>query len=281
VLDISQLTKTQLFNAAMIIEAALPFGQEAAVAALMTAGAESSWLRYANNGNTTRDDVPVKWRRVAAESMKYPHDAVAGEAWTTADSVGLYQQRPMFDYGSIAELMDIAESTRIFLRGSHAGAGTTKCFTRSPVAAMTLAQRCQWTQGSEFPTGENYAPLESVARQLFARYTPAPTTAPVTDWISMATRDEYKADLAEAMNTLVSKVQTAIQTAGTPAIYQLYRGPDGEIIAVYPGGWYKVPEMGVLDLGQAVGLFERNWLDIDANCMGWIKGITTSGNESP
>jgi hypothetical protein len=73
----------------------------------------------------------------------------------------------MFGYGTVADLMDPAESTRIFIRGSQGG--RTKRFLDSP-AGLTLAQRCQWTQGSEFPTGENYAPMEQVADELIARF---------------------------------------------------------------------------------------------------------------
>jgi hypothetical protein len=275
VLDISALNKVQLANAALIVAAALPFGQDATVAALMCAGDESSWLRYANNGKTTRADVPVKFRQLAATSMQFGHDAVAGEAWTTADSCGLYQQRPMFDYGTIAELMDPAESTRIFIRGSHGGTGKTRAFLDAP-KNLTLAQRVQHTQGSEIPTGENYAPFESVARQLLARFAPVTPTAPHTDWMSdsVATREEYKADLAEAMSTLVAK----IQATGAP-LYKLYQGPDGSILAVHGGGWYHVPDTGVLVLGQQIGLFEKTVLTVDQNAFNWVKGITGSAQE--
>src|SRR5664279_2090591 len=157
---IYDLTARQVVNAELIYDAARPYGRDAVMAALMTAGDESSWLRYANNGNSTRTDVPQWVKDLAATSLHYEHDAVAGEAWTTADSVGLYQQRPMFNYGTILELMDPAQSTIIFLTGN--AAGTTRAFLKAP-ADLTLAQRCQWTQGSEFPTGENYAPFETVA----------------------------------------------------------------------------------------------------------------------
>jgi hypothetical protein len=132
--------------------------------------------------------------------LAYPHDAEAGAEWTTADSVGLFQQRPMFDYGTIRELMDPAESTRIFVRGSHDGKGRTRYFLESPTT-MTLAQRCQWTQGSEFPTGENYAPMETVAEQLIKHFGGFP--ADDTDWIlDMADQqalDKYKAEIVEGV----------------------------------------------------------------------------------
>ena len=76
----------------------------------------------------------------------------------------------MYGYGTVAELMNPTESTLIFLRGSKGG--KTRYFLQSP-KGLSLAQRCQWTQGSEFPTGENYAPMEQVADELIARFTPA------------------------------------------------------------------------------------------------------------
>jgi hypothetical protein len=117
----------------------------------------------------------------------FPHDAEAGAAWTTADSIGLFQQRPMYDYGSIKDLMDPGESTRIFIRGSHGGTGRTRYFLQAP-AGLTLAQRVQWTQGSEFPTGENYAPMLAVVRQLISHFGGLPQEK---DWLTMVTREEY------------------------------------------------------------------------------------------
>jgi len=173
-MELSDLSATQIANALAVYRAAIPYGPEAAEAALMAAGAESSYLLYANNGGTTRDDVPAKWRALAALSMQLPHDATAGQAWTTADLAG------------IGELMDPAESTRIFVRGSHGGSGSTRYFLQSPTD-KSLAQRVQWTQGSEFPTGENYEPFTTVVKQLMARFRatePAVIgTVDLTDWI--------------------------------------------------------------------------------------------------
>ena len=171
-MDISELSLWQLTNARMVYDAAKPFGRDAVMGALMTSGDEASWLRYANNGKTTRSDVPQRWRNLASLSMQFPHDAEAGEAWTTADSVGMFQQRLMFGYSSpdlngVADLMDPATSTIIFLKGSSFG--KTKAFMDSPVD-LTLAQRCQWTQGSEFPDGVAYEPFEAVAAQLIDRF---------------------------------------------------------------------------------------------------------------
>lgn len=212
VVDISELSATQLANAQAIILAAAPFGVPAMVAAAACAGDESSWLRYANDGSTRRADVPARWRNLAALSMQCEHDAVAPHqpagtpegTWdTAADSIGLFQQRLMYGYSTpdaagAAELMDPAESTRIFIRGSHGGTGTTRAFLNAP-ADLTVPQQIQWTQGSEFPTGDNYAPFIPVATQLVARFaSPAPAPQP-TDWLTMATADEVKQAFADSL----------------------------------------------------------------------------------
>jgi len=191
-MNITDLSAKQIARAQAIYDAAKPFGADATKAALMTAADESSYLLYANDGTTKRSDVSQYWRDVARQSMNYEHDAVApakppstpeGTWDTTADSVGHFQQRPMYDYGTVAELMDPAESTRIFIRGSHGGAGHTRYFLQSPTD-MTLAQRCQWTQGSEFPDGSNYAPMEAVADQLIQRFGPiGPAQPTASDWL--------------------------------------------------------------------------------------------------
>lgn len=188
--NLSDLSAQQISRARVIYEAAKPYGGVVVKAALMTAADESSFLLYANDGTTKRSDVAQKWRDLARTSLNYEHDRVAPRqpanvpegTWdTTADSCGHFQQRPMYDYGTVAELMDPAESTRIFVRGSHGGAGKTRYFLQSPTT-MTLAQRCQWTQGSEFPDGTAYAPMEPVADQLIARFGPIDPPKPVGWW---------------------------------------------------------------------------------------------------
>src|SRR5690349_15848938 len=190
--SIGDLSARQLANAEQVIKAALPFGAEATLGALMAAGAESSYLRYANDGTSKRTDVPVAAKRLAATSLAFPHDAVAPRSaptvpvgtWdTTADSIGMFQQRPMYGYGLVSELMDIATSTRIFIEGNRAR--TTRAFLNAP-EELSLPAKVQWTQGSEYPTGENYAPWAFVAAQLVQRFappitTPDPPTNPVED----------------------------------------------------------------------------------------------------
>lgn len=199
-MKLSDLSTRQIDRARVIFYAALPFGADAVAAALMTAAAESSFLLYANDGTTKRSDVPAQARQVARESLSYEYDRVAPNlpastpagTWdTTADSVGHFQQRPMYGYGTVADLMDPAESTRIFIRGSKGG--RTRFFLESP-ETLSLPQRCQWTQGSEFPTGENYAPMAPVAAQLVALF----SAESRKDWLDMASKEEVQAAFQDA-----------------------------------------------------------------------------------
>lgn len=199
-MKLADLTAKQITRARAIFDAATPFGADAVAAALMTAAAESSFWLYANDGTTKRTDVPARAREVARESLAYEYDRVAPNqppetpagTWdTTADSVGHFQQRPMYGYGTVADLMDPAESTRIFLRGSKGG--RTRYFLASP-ATLTLPQRCQWTQGSEYPTGENYEPMATVVGQLINLFG--------KDWLAMATKDEVREAFQDATESI-------------------------------------------------------------------------------
>src|SRR6478736_5321206 len=111
---IDDLSTRQVANALVVFAAAIPFGPDAVKAALMTAAAESSFRRYANDGSYADEEHEQIWRcygiryggpglsldqcRVVyrahmAQSLTFTHDAVAGSALTTKDSVGHYQQR--------------------------------------------------------------------------------------------------------------------------------------------------------------------------------------------
>ncbi|TKV61880.1 hypothetical protein FDO65_10170 [Nakamurella flava] len=152
---LSDLTELQVRRASTIARAARPFGLEAVKAALMCAFEESSLLIHANNGRTTRTDVPLKWRALAALSQEFPHDRVAGEAWTTADSIGMFQQRLMYGYASpdragVAALMAVDESTRIFLRGSTYA--KTRSFLDPANTRGDIATRIQWANSATAPT---------------------------------------------------------------------------------------------------------------------------------
>lgn len=261
-MDISDLTTRQIANALVIFAAAMPFGRDAVKAALMTAAAESSFKRYANDGTYNDDQHEVIWRWYGnkyggpgltleqcqviyrthmVQSLTFIHDAVAGSALTTKDSVGHYQQREMYGYGTIVDLMDPAESTRIFLRGVPGFPSRVRHWSRTDKPKdLTIAQACQWVQGSEFPTGENYAPMEAVADQLINHFGGLPADKPL-DWLEtlMADQkalDDYRRQITggpESVNDTVINILRSSEfkvNAGTvwEAPYNDPNAPDGE-----------------------------------------------------
>ena len=102
---------TQLGHAAVIIQAgnAAGVGQTGQIAALMTALQESTLRNLANP--------------TVGESMGLPHDGEGADH----DSVGLFQQRPSMNWGTVKELMDPSTSASRFYdrpgAGSPEGAG--------------------------------------------------------------------------------------------------------------------------------------------------------------
>lgn len=255
-MDIRDLTVRQIANALVIFAAAIPFGADAVKAALMTSAAESSYLRYANDGSYNDKDHEAIWRwygdhfggqrnlplaecqRVYSahlrQSLTFTHDAVAGSALTTKDSLGHYQQREMYGYGSVADLMDPAESTRIFLRGVPGDPTRVRHWSRTDKPMnLTIAQACQWVQGSEFPTGENYAPMEAVADQLIAHFGGLPETK---DWwteLSASNWDEAKAELQgildQKLDAAVNAITKYIEDGVVFRIQQLTGVEEGEV----------------------------------------------------
>lgn len=224
-MKLSELSLKQIQRARVIFNAAAPFGADAVAGALMTAAAESSYKLYANDGTTKRVDVPVSIKIKVRESLQYDHDAVAPqvEAWrpvgywdTTADSMGHFQQRLMYNYGTIADLMDPEESTRIFLRGSKIA--KTKCFLDAP-KELTLPQRCQWAQGSEYPSGENYEKEAVVTAQLISLFVRE------ADWLDMANKEEVREAFLEALQSFKAELVEAIHDD----IVGILRAPEFEL----------------------------------------------------
>lgn len=111
----------------------------AQIATLMCAIVESAgiWM-YANS------NVP--------ESLTIPHDRVGSDGL----SVGLYQQQPIYGWGTVAECMDVAASTRSFLGGPdgpRAGASPLGLLDLDPSyrERATLGAAVQAVQVSAFP----------------------------------------------------------------------------------------------------------------------------------
>jgi len=84
------------------------------------------------------------------------------------DSVGLFQQRPSFGWGSRAELRDPAHSARLFYGGpSNPNAGITRGLLDIPGwQSMTVTRAAQAVQVSAFPSA--YAKWEKSARTMLA-----------------------------------------------------------------------------------------------------------------
>jgi hypothetical protein len=190
----------------------------------------------------------------------------------------------MYGYGTVADLMDPAESTRIFLRGVPGDPTRVRHWSRTDKPKnLTIAQACQWVQGSEFPTGENYAPMEAVADQLIAHFGGLPQTK---DWFNTMTAsnwDEAKAELDASLATLKNQVaslyndnvltnddgtpsglpygkqaagfndlRALIQRSGLMAVFK--DNGTGWLYAVAPGVFRAFPE-DIRELGAKGGLF--------------------------
>lgn len=100
----------------------------AAAICVMTVLTETGGTMYANAGDPA--------------SLLLPHDAVGEDH----DSAGLFQQRTA--WGSLAERMDPAASTRLFLYGGHDG---QPGMTDYDWQHMPLGEVCQRVQVSAFP----------------------------------------------------------------------------------------------------------------------------------
>ena len=228
---LADLSARQRANARVIFDAAVPFEQDApgaVKAALMAAADESSFLRYANDGSYALDQAASIWRWYARtygkdypvlstdrdiyrahmrESLGFPYDKVAGSALTTKDSVGHFQQREMYGYGTIAQLMDPVESTRIFLRGVPGQPTKVRHWSRKDKKGADIAAQIQWVQGSEFPTGDNYRPLGQVADELIEAFGGLPTTK---DGLAMAevkdVTNAVKSEVSDRIDVLQAQV---------------------------------------------------------------------------
>lgn len=120
------LNQQQLDNAFIIVEVGRQMGlpPRAQVVALATALQESNLRNLANS------DLP--------ESLRYPYQGVGNDH----DSVGLFQQRPSMGWGTIAQLMDPAQSAARFYTRLARVAGWSN---------MSVAGAAQAVQRSAFP----------------------------------------------------------------------------------------------------------------------------------
>jgi hypothetical protein len=219
--DISQCTPQMIARARQIFDIAVPYmprDPDVVLGVLTTANDESSLRVYGNDGTYAGEQKAVVWKWYGGQAEYRAHmrltldndpDAVAGSAETTKDSVGLYQQREMYGYAGLGSsphpdapgrLMDVDYSTRVFIDGVPGQTGKVRSWLdpRVPTNLKTdpslsqddndlrVAKRCQWVQGSEFPTGMNYLEALHCARQLIAHFGGLPDTRPTSsaaDWL--------------------------------------------------------------------------------------------------
>lgn len=174
---------------------------------LTTANAESTFQRYGNDGTYAGLQKESVWgwyggqeayRKHLRISMTENPDAMGGSAETTKDSIGLYQQREMYGYAGLGSkpnasapgrLMSIEWTTRVWALGVPSTPSSPSRWWLHPktpealkgVDDLSVAKRCQWVQGSEFPDGGNYLEAIPVARELLVAFElPAPTV----DWFT-------------------------------------------------------------------------------------------------
>ena len=165
------LTPAQAHNAQVIaaVGAARKLPPQAIAIAVAVAIAESTLMNYANDGTSTdyghfsdgHRQLNAVERATAAESLKFPHDAVGHNL----DSEGLFQQRPSAGWGTSAQLMDPAISAGKFYDQLVKVAGYA---TGDPA---TIAQT---VQGSNDSSGGIYAASYAQATAIVAALAKAP-----------------------------------------------------------------------------------------------------------
>lgn len=205
--DIKQLSTKQLQRAHEIFYLAMAYNDQdpdVVLGVLTTANAESTYAIIANNGLYAGEKKEEVWGWYGGQSLYkshmrrsllYPYDSVAGDAETTKDSLSLFQQREMYGYAgmgnsphpeAVARLMDPAWSVKVFIAGVPDKPTTVRHWLDKRCPAdlkkhddLSVAKRCQWVQGSEFPTGGNYVEAMPVAHQLIELFggLPNPSTS--------------------------------------------------------------------------------------------------------
>lgn len=135
------------------------------VVGLATAGAESGYRNYANDGSDPRI---LESQRIVSESLSYPHDAVGRDH----ASIGIMQQQVVF-WGTVPELMDPATAAMKFFE---------RLLTVRGWESMPVTVAAQTVQASAYP--DAYAAWESTARQLYGELagqaSPASGAGPVS-----------------------------------------------------------------------------------------------------
>jgi hypothetical protein len=226
--DIGQLTGRQLERARLVFDIACEYFDRdpyVLIAALTVVNDESSFRVYANDGSYAGDQRKQIWgwyggrdayQQHMLTSLLYPHDAVAGSAETTKDSVNLTQFREMYGYAgygpephphAMARMMDPDYAVRVFIDGVPGRPGIVRSWLdeRCP-KGLTIPQRIQWVQGSEFLDGNNYAEAIHVALQLIDEFGGLPDPKPAKEWLDVVSKDEFTAGLQEVIGSKLDDI---------------------------------------------------------------------------
>ncbi len=118
------------------------------VVGLATAGAETGFRNYANDGSDPRI---LESQKIVSQSLSYPHDAVGRDH----ASIGILQQQVVL-WGTVPELMDPPTAARKFFE---------RLLTVRGWESMPVTAAAQAVQRSAFPSA--YAAWEPTARQLY------------------------------------------------------------------------------------------------------------------
>jgi cell wall-associated NlpC family hydrolase len=144
------LAAAQRQHAATIVSVGETMGipPQGIVVGLATAGAETGYRNYANDGSDPRI---LESQKIVSQSLSYPHDAVGHDH----ASIGILQQQVVF-WGTVGELMDPTTAARKFF---------DRLLTVRGWESMPVTAAAQAVQGSAFPSA--YAAWEPTARQLY------------------------------------------------------------------------------------------------------------------
>ena len=144
------LAAAQRQHAATIVSVGETMGipPQGIVVGLATAGAETRYRNYANDGSDPRI---LESQKIVNQSLSYPHDAVGHDH----ASIGILQQQVVF-WGTVGELMDPTTAAHKFF---------DRLLTVRGWESMPVTAAAQAVQGSAFP--DAYAAWEPTARQLY------------------------------------------------------------------------------------------------------------------
>lgn len=160
------------------------------IIAVMVMLQESSIRNLANDGTTTHASWPVPgrdyWLSVTRLSLKYPHDKFGSKDGAhDTDSIGLYQQRPAYDWGTygnsngrtdpegvVQRLLDPRWEAMAFFGGRNSAAPKGGLMDVAGWQTMPLTVAADAVQQSNHP--DYYAQWESLATDYINRNQDAP-----------------------------------------------------------------------------------------------------------